>query len=209
MPIEEYRRLYVGTTKSHMNIYLGRDSANAAKYLYEEAGIECEIEKVDADDIRFSIDDFSYLVSIGATVFKPDWQDMIVDDIDKLVDGYRIMNMYDFKVQKHEPQSFSYDNIRKKGHVGIMYNKNEKITIFVTHDKLPEFSDSIFTCTEWENIVDYSPEQIDPKIIEHNSRNVDDGMDPVINLIQLFDKKRYDREDLYEKIKAFETLYIQ
>lgn len=69
--MKEYRHFYIGTTDSHMNIYLGRDSANAAKYLYKESGIECNIERI--DDICFSVDDFSYLVSIGATVFKPDW----------------------------------------------------------------------------------------------------------------------------------------
>jgi len=189
--LEECRNIYLGKTTTHVNVYLGNASAKLAAFLYEKAGIRFELQKT---DIFASVSDFSYLARRNMTVFKNDGSD-IVADIKTFLEAYDVLQRHG-KVDVID-QDFSYKKLQYD-HDHIMYNTNEKLTIYVPHSEFPTpYNDSIITCLEWSTVSQYKPEDLE---------TVDVTGEKYSNAIRrYFHQKPYNRSS--KKISAFNDLY--
>ncbi len=201
MPVEECRNVYLGVTPSHIYVYLGKASADLASFFYEKAGIEFQTEKT---SIVVSVDDFCYLDNIGATVFKRKKSHHdIVNDLKVILDAYDIYKDNGHKMPENatRTRSFCYKRVYYSVDI-IMYNKTEKVAIYVANIDLPEYNgDSIITCTEWIDIASYMPEQMQQVTVT--------GDKVVQHACNLFHRQKFDYDDLYKQLCAFKDLYIK
>jgi hypothetical protein len=197
MPIEEYRYVYFGKTSKHINVYLGKDSANFAKFLYEKANIDFEVEKT---DVLLSVSDYSYLVNLQGTTFQNNTNSkQIADEIKTLMDAFDIAQRRNFKLVSSSPILPLSNTISPQGVDYLLYNKNEGITLFVPECQIPENKDCIFTCMEWSSVAQFYPQEL---------QCICDTGDKIVDVLcKLFHKKHHNRLQVYDKVNAFKELY--
>ena len=149
MPIEEHRFIYLGIGKTYTNIYLGNASAKFAKFLYNKAGMNINIQKT---DILANINEFSYLIHISGSKFKNN--NNIKDDILTLLDSYRIICDNQFKCFNNT-YNFSYDVFYKDKNL-IMANFDDKTSVVVDKNEMSDYKDSIVALKDWNIVTSYN-----------------------------------------------------
>jgi len=199
MPLEDCRNIYLGVTPNHIHAYLGKASADLAGFFYERVGIEFHTEKT---GIALSVNDFSYLVNVGAAVFKRKPLEEVVRDLNAILDAYNVFRENGFKLPDHVTRTSEfllteiYNGLNK-----VLYNKAEKVAIYVAKTDLPEYTaDSIITCQDWMAAANYMHEHMEQVTITG---------DRVVHLMcNMFHRQKFEYHELNKKLCAFQDLYI-
>lgn len=225
MPIEEHYSIYLGRTKQCIHVYLGNGSAQLAKFFYDKAGIDFELQKT---DILVSKDDFLYLDNINAVTFKntQDFEE-VKRCLRTLLDAYDVMRQYDlanvhmfknmtvYKQNKenigcnemtaHVTFRFSAGDSKYSpsnmyfGCDQVLFNKEENVAIFLKADELPEYKYPVLNFNDWSHVTSYNPSTLDQIAMTG---------EPVRDILRrTFHRASFDHDVLSKKLKGFKDMY--
>lgn len=141
---EDCMHIYFGSTSLHTHLYLGESSVSFAKWMYDKLDIPIQIEKT---DIRVTMDEYTYLHNINATMFAAD-DDGVLHNIKVLLDAYGVMRKNKLRVP--DPQHKSYymkESFIMEDVVNVFYNHTKKMTIVVPGSIELDGSESLLTLT--------------------------------------------------------------
>lgn len=146
MPVEECRHLYLGVVDSHTHVYMGHASASLAKWMYDKLGVCCTIHKT---DVLVSVDDYTYLHNIDATVFETN--EYVIRDIKALLEGYDVIRTRKLRYPSTKSRVLFYTRtLFMQDIVSVFYNNSNKMTVVLPGntqlDSLKD--DSLITMTK-------------------------------------------------------------